>query len=138
MTNAQERALEMIRAQQKKAGEGSTVWCAGEQLADITMAEPESAELLARDVAARLELEPVDALRAVRAVRQQARLDSDQRMENLRGVIEAHADLTGRRVLLIDDVRTTGATAHTCADALRKAGAERVYLLCYCVAKGEK
>lgn len=50
MTNAQERALELIRAQQKKAGEGSTVWCAGEQLADITMAEPESAELLARDL----------------------------------------------------------------------------------------
>ena len=50
MTKAQERALEMIRAQQKKAGEGSTVWCAGEQLADITMAEPESAELLARDL----------------------------------------------------------------------------------------
>lgn len=96
------------------------------------------AELLAREVAARLKLEPVDALRAVRAVRQQARLDSAQRMENLRGVIEAHADLTGRRVLLIDDVRTTGATAHACADALRRAGAERVYLLCYCVAKGEK
>lgn len=50
MTNAQDRALEMIRAQQKKAGEGSTVWCAGEQLADITMAEPENAELLAQDL----------------------------------------------------------------------------------------
>ena len=50
MTNAQERALELIRAQQINAGEGSTVWCAGEQLADITMAEPESAELLARDL----------------------------------------------------------------------------------------
>ena len=50
MTNAQDRALELIRAQQKQAGEGSTVWCAGEQLADITMAEPESAELLARDL----------------------------------------------------------------------------------------
>ena len=50
MTRAQERALEMIRAQQKKAGEGSTVWCAGEQLADIAMEEPESAELLARDL----------------------------------------------------------------------------------------
>lgn len=50
MTNAQERALELIRAQQKMDGEGSTVWCAGEQLADIAMAEPESAELLARDL----------------------------------------------------------------------------------------
>lgn len=50
MTKAQEHALELIRAQQKKAGEGSTVWCAGEQLADITMAEPESAELLTRDL----------------------------------------------------------------------------------------
>lgn len=50
MTNAQERALEMIRAQQNQAEEGSTVWCAGEQLADIAMAEPESAKLLALDL----------------------------------------------------------------------------------------
>lgn len=50
MKNAQERALELIRAQQKQAGEGSTIWCAGEQLADIAKAEPESAELLARDL----------------------------------------------------------------------------------------
>ena len=96
------------------------------------------AALLARNVAERLGLECIDALECTRLVRQQARLDGEERLRNLDGVIALKAPVKGRRVILVDDVRTTGATARACAAALKAGGAESVYLLCYTMARGEK
>ena len=92
------------------------------------------AELLARDVAGRLGLPVEDALMRVRDTTQQARLDDRERRRNLKGAIAPKVSLAGRRVLLVDDVCTTGATALACLKALRKGGAESVWLLCYAVA----
>ena len=96
------------------------------------------AALLARNVAERLGLECIDVLECTRLVRQQARLDGEERLRNLDGVIALKAPVKGRRVILVDDVRTTGATARACAAALKAGGAESVYLLCYTMARGEK
>lgn len=46
-----------------------------------------------------------------------------QRRENVRGVFVARRPIPGRRVVLIDDVVTTGATAEACIVALERAGA---------------
>jgi ComF family protein len=57
-------------------------------------------------------------------------LTSHQRRENLRGafaVLRAE-EVTGREVLLVDDVYTTGTTVSECARVLRKAGAARVWV----------
>lgn len=89
------------------------------------------AELLARDVAARLDLPYVSALTRVRNTRQQARLDDHARRINLIDAFQVRESVAGRRVLLIDDVCTTGSTAMACARTLRSGGAARVYLLCY-------
>lgn len=88
------------------------------------------AALLARPVARRLgaRLGP-RLLERVRDTPRQAQLDRVRRATNLVGAFRVRGDVAGRHVLLVDDVRTTGATLTECARALRSAGAGRVTTL---------
>ena len=94
------------------------------------------AELLARELSARVEIPFVELLERVRDTPQQAKLEDDARRANVSGAFRALDAARGRRVLLVDDVCTTGSTATACARALRAAGAETVYLVCYARARG--
>ncbi len=68
------------------------------------------------------------ALRRVRHTRSQVELSWEQRQENVAGAfIAAPDDVSGKTILLVDDVITTGATLNACASALRSAGARTVY-----------
>ena len=61
----------------------------------------------------------------------QSQLDRDGRMSNVGGAFRV-ADakpIRGKRVLLVDDIYTTGATANECTRVLIEAGVERVYVL---------
>ena len=64
-------------------------------------------------------------LRRTRSLERQRGLSLADRRRNVRGSVEATAD-SPRRVCLIDDVYTSGATATACASALRKAGAREI------------
>jgi ComF family protein len=88
-------------------------------------------ELLARDFAARRGIPYLDALRRVRSTGVQAGLGKTLRRKNVAGAFVAKraADVRGKRLLLIDDVMTTGATATACGLALKRAGAKSVSLL---------
>ena len=77
----------------------------------------------------RLQFVPNVLLRT-RDTHSQIGLTGHQRRENLRGAFEvARAEeVTGREVLLVDDVYTTGSTASECAKVLRRAGASKVWV----------
>jgi ComF family protein len=86
-------------------------------------------ETLARALARALGLPcVVRGLRRVRFTALQAGLSSSARRDNVRGAFEPgrRANFGGETVLLVDDVMTTGATAHEAARALKRAGATRV------------
>ena len=72
-----------------------------------------------------------DNLVRLRATPPQTELSRSERLANLRRcfAVQRPADVIDKRVLLIDDVMTTGTTAHECAKALRKAGAGDVYVV---------
>ncbi|MFW5875384.1 MAG: ComF family protein [Myxococcota bacterium] len=71
----------------------------------------------------------VRRLRRWRATPAQAGLDAAARAANVRAAFEARPDPKRPRVLLFDDVQTTGATLRAAAEALRGAGATRVRML---------
>jgi ComF family protein len=76
-----------------------------------------------------------EALRRVRATEQQIGLSRPQRASNVQGAFkvapERSAEIAGRRIVLVDDVLTSGATTDACARALLRAKATRVDVLVF-------
>jgi ComF family protein len=68
-----------------------------------------------------------EALRRVRPTQQQIGLSRSERASNVQG----KADIAGRRLVLVDDVLTSGATVDACARALLRAKAASVDVLVF-------
>ncbi len=89
----------------------------------------DQARILAEGAAEALGTAPVRLLRKVRHVSPQSRIRSpEERKANISGCYEVTDPdaVKGKRILLIDDIITTGATVSECARMLRLAGAEDV------------
>jgi competence protein ComFC len=87
------------------------------------------ASLLAELLSAQTSLPSKPVLERIRYTTTQTALDRSERMENLHNAfrLRKNADVRGLRVLLIDDVLTTGSTLSECARVLKRAGAISVH-----------
>lgn len=69
-------------------------------------------------------------LKRIRNTRSQVELTAPERKVNVQGAFEAESGIIGgKRILLVDDVTTTGSTLRECAKALKKGDASEVYCL---------
>ena len=84
------------------------------------------AAVLAEQIGRELGMEVCTALTRVESRRPQTGLSAAERRTNLAGCMAASGAVNGKRVLLVDDVYTTGATAKEAVRALRRAGAKGV------------
>ena len=92
--------------------------------------------LLAKAIARENRIEVADGvLKRVKATAQQVGLSQTERAQNVQGAFrvptERKAEVAGQRLILVDDVLTSGATSDACARALLRAGARSVDLLVF-------
>jgi ComF family protein len=93
----------------------------------------DQARVLAQALARELELPAVALVRRTKATAPQSRRTRAERLRAMSGAFEPVPRRPAvRRILLVDDVLTTGATASACAAALLEAGAREIHLLTAC------
>jgi len=88
-------------------------------------------QLIAKIIARTLETEYVpDGLIRIKKTRDQTGLNQRERIDNMRGAFDLRrdSDLSGRHILLVDDVTTTGATVMEAARVLKTGGAAQISL----------
>lgn len=97
-------------------------------------------EVLARALSKELSIPCEAILLKLFETKTQHNLKSDARSGNVLGVyeVEEHADIEDKTVLLVDDIKTTGATLSECAKMLKLRGAKCVYAATFAVTKHKK
>jgi len=141
----------------KYSGEGAGVPAIGRMMAGAVAAMPRmdvimpvplhprrlfarrfnQSQLLGKAISRNLGI-PLDcfSLTRKRATPSQGQLSRKGRKRNVKGAFAVTGDVRGKRILLVDDVLTTGATASACASALKRAGAGEVGLAAFARVKG--
>lgn len=95
------------------------------------------AAVLAEKLSAELGIPWEELLIRVKKTDAQKSLGSAERLKNLRGAFEAEQEAgKWERVLLVDDIYTTGSTAEICSRALLKTGVKQVFVFAVCIGHG--
>ncbi len=95
------------------------------------------AAVLAERLSAELEIPWEELLIRVKKTDPQKSLGSAERLKNLRGAFEAEQEAgKWERILLVDDIYTTGSTAEICSRALLKTGVKQVFVFAVCIGHG--
>jgi len=82
--------------------------------------------ILARAVSKSTGLPVLSALQRTKRTKDQTHLSREERLANVRGAFRVTKDVDGKKLLLLDDVTTTGATLEECRRVLAEAGAAQV------------
>ena len=92
------------------------------------------AEDLAEKIGELLQI-PVVAGLAVkkRETKSQKKLNAAERMRNLKDAFQITESVRGLRILIVDDVYTTGSTIETLAECLKESGAGEIYFVTLCI-----
>lgn len=93
--------------------------------------EYNQSEILARRLSEMIQVPVSDCIIKAKETKRQAKLGREERLKNLKGAFKIinRKEIKGKRVVIIDDVTTTGSTAEIIANILKKAGASWVGLL---------
>ncbi len=94
------------------------------------------AELLAKEITEKLGLACKKSLKRIKATQQQAKLNKQERKNNLKKAFVVKDDVKGKYILLVDDIVSTGTTLLACKKVLEDAGAAQVDA--FCLARNQK
>ena len=86
-------------------------------------------ELIAKEMAKNLGIEyNTDCLIKVKNIVEQSKLNKEERQKNIQGVYELHKQnkLQNKKILLIDDIYTTGSTVNECCKILKQASPKQI------------
>lgn len=97
-------------------------------------------EIMAEEISQLCGIEMItDALFRIRETKRQSTLKASERRENVKGAFYAYPKIiTGKRIILVDDICTMGETLRANADALNKAGAKEIIAITLCVSKKDE
>ncbi len=92
-------------------------------------------ELLAKGIAKRLNLSLVPCLEKTKDTHAQKDLTAEERQLNVKNCFKAKDkySISGKTLILCDDIKTTGATLRECSDALMRTEAKDVYCICLAI-----
>lgn len=86
-------------------------------------------ELIAREIAKRMQIPYQNqCLFKTKNIVEQSKLNKEERQKNIQGVYELHNSqiLENKKILLVDDIYTTGSTANECSKILRQANPKKI------------
>ncbi len=90
-------------------------------------------ELLAKNLSKNIEIPyDISILKRVSEGKTQSTLHRLERLNNIERVFEVEQNINGKKVILLDDIFTTGATVEVCSKILKKSGAKEICVLTIC------
>lgn len=92
------------------------------------------AELIAKECSKKMKIPLKRVLYFNKSPKPQKGLNRKQRIENVKSAFKCKEDLEGKKILLIDDIFTTGSTLYECSKAVKKAKGE-IYCITFAIRK---